>query len=167
MKHIVLAAFALALIALVRPASAIDNEPTGFRGIEWGTPLDVVRGKVGLAFNQQIETDIAEYRSRANLSMNGVPLRYILYRFYRGRFFAGIMFTDFGQRESMIETLTARFGQPADTQGKEITWYGPTTIVILMCAAWEKSCAATFQSTAIVAEQMKDRAASAKSSKDF
>jgi len=160
-------AILLAALLSAAPSFAFDNEPSGFRGVDWGTPLGAVRGKVKLVFNRAIEADIAEYRSQADLRVAGVPLLFNFYRFYRGRLSEGIMFTDFSQRANLEQVLTARFGTPQDKAGRQVVWAGKTTIVVLTCGSWEKACSATFQSVALAEEVSKNRAATAKSSKDF
>jgi hypothetical protein len=69
-------ALALAIMLQLPAARAYQNEPTGFRGIAWGTPVDTVRAKVETWYNRDVDPGLVEYRSRSELSMNGIPLNF-------------------------------------------------------------------------------------------
>ena len=87
---LIMIAATMAAAAAIPGARAYQNEPDGFRGFAWGTPKDQVDAKVDFTFNRMADPNLAEYRSRHDLSMNGIELTYNLYEFYKGRFMAGI-----------------------------------------------------------------------------
>lgn len=152
------AVIALIFLALTLNARAFENEPTGFRGFAWGTPVDAVRTMVGTSFNRTVDPDMVEYRSRDDLVMNGIPLQLVFYRFYKGRLSAGILQADHAHGASMLETLTARFGPPQQKaeHAFKYYWLGDRTSVGLFCDGREKLCRAVFESMALLHDRQDD-----------
>jgi hypothetical protein len=164
----VLAVLVIAACALALAARAFQNEPTGFRGIAWGTPQDQVIAKVDPVFNRAVDPGMVEYRSRHDLTANGIPLNYNFYQFYKGRFAAGIMEASAAHCGSMLQTLTARFGEPTDKAGRErYLWNGTTTAIVYICNRRADFCRVGFESIALLDQRQKDLADSARKSGDF
>lgn len=158
----------LAACALAPGARAYPNEPTGFRGFAWGTPEDAVIAKVNPTYNRLADPDVEEYRSRHDLTVNGIELRYNFYQFYKGRLMAGIMESHAAHCGSMLQTLTARFGEPTDRAGRQrYLWNGKTTAIVYICNHRADYCRVGFESTALLDERRNDLAASARKSPDF
>jgi hypothetical protein len=81
---------------------------------------------------------------------------------------AGIMESYSAHCGSMLETLTARFGQPTDKAGHErYLWNGTTTAIVYICNRRSDFCRVGFESIAILDERQKDLADSARKSRDF
>jgi hypothetical protein len=75
--------FAVVVVAacvLMPRARAYPNEPTGFRGFAWDAPEDQVIAKVNPAYNRLADPGVEEYRSRHDLTMNGIELVYNYYQ---------------------------------------------------------------------------------------
>jgi hypothetical protein len=163
------AVIAAVLVALAIPARAYDNEPTGFRGFAWGTPVETVQAKVTTWFNRAAAPYLLEYRSRSDLSINGVPLQSNFYQFYKGHFAAGIMAADGSQGAAMLDILKGRFGEPTKHSARrhEYYWVGSTTIVALICEGRPKTCRAAFESATLLDQRRKDLSASGKTGPDF
>jgi len=163
-----LAVLAATLLLVSPMAWAFENEPAGFRGIAWGTPMDVVRAKTNTWFNRNVAPGIDEYRSRSDLTMNGVPLTYNFYQFYRGRFSTGIMEAESAYCASMLETLIARFGEPDKKIARtRFVWHGKITTIVYICSRAHDMCRVGLESATLVAEQEKDLADSARKHPDF
>jgi hypothetical protein len=167
-RNWIVAVALLAAIVASPDARAYPDEPTGFRGIPWGTPQDQVIAKVNPAFNRDVDPGMVEYRSRHDLHMNDIPLVYNYYQFYKGRFSTGIMEAYASHCGSMLDTLIARFGQPTDKSGHErLLWNGTTTAIVYICNRRADFCRVGFESIALLNEREKDLADAARKSPDF
>jgi hypothetical protein len=159
---------ALVVLAIASEAHAYRNEPTGFRGIVWGTPVDQVRAKKETWFNRDVGLGLVEYRSRDDLSMNGVPLTYNLYQFYKGQLSTGIMEAHAAQCASMLDILIARFGQPDQrVTTRRLVWQGQTTTIVYICDGRRDYCRVGLESTALFAQRGRDAADAAAKGSDF
>jgi hypothetical protein len=151
-------------VAMAAPGArgAYPNEPTGFRGIPWGTPVAEVRARVPIWFNRDVGGGLVEYRSRGDLGMNGIPLIYNFYQFYRGQFAAGIMAARARERDRMLAMLRARFGPPQGRHGRRgYYWLGAVTVIAFQCDWRSGSCSAAFESRALMDKWQKAQAAPA------
>jgi hypothetical protein len=165
----VVAALAIAVMAWSPAARAYPDEPTGFRGIAWGTPVEQVHAKVdSWWFNRDVDPDMAEYHSHSNLVMNGIPLIENYYQFYKGRLATGIMEAHAAHCGSMLRTLVARFGEPTDKAGRNrFLWNGPTTAIVYICNRRADFCRVGFESVSLLDERQRDLTDSARKSPDF
>jgi hypothetical protein len=164
----ILAVLVVAACASAPAAHAFQNEPTGFRGFAWGTAQDQVIAKLDPVFSRAIDPGMVEYRSRRDLSANGIPLNYNFYQFYKGRFAAGVMETYAAHCGSMLQTLIGRFGQPTDRAGRaRYLWNGTTTAIVYICNRRGDFCRVGFESIALLDQRQKDIADSARKNGDF
>jgi hypothetical protein len=153
------------------PAMAFQNEPSGFRGIDWGAPVenfqDQLSGKdapttPGLAFYQ---------RKDDKMSIGAAQLTRITYVFYKGRFEGAQIQTAEGASYpgALRDALVAQFG-PGDQPNRYIDrwfWRGTQAMILLDCTA-RLSCRAHISSRAMFEEQQRDKKAAAeKAKKDF
>lgn len=162
------AVIALAGVVWSAAARAFPDEPTGFRGMAWGTPQAQVIAKVGPAFNRDVDPGMVEYRSRQDLTMNGIPLIYNYYQFYKGHLAAGIMEAYSAHCGSMLRTLMARYGEPTNQSGRErYLWNGTTTAIVYICNRRADVCRVGFESVSLLDERQRDLADSARKSPDF
>ncbi|HEX4112304.1 MAG TPA: hypothetical protein VH020_07190 [Stellaceae bacterium] len=168
MPRILAVVAVLAWLIPLADAHAFQNEPTGFRGIPWGTPVDQVRAKKETWFNRDIGLGLTEYRSRDDLSMSGIPLTYNLYQFYKGKFSTGIMEGYASQCGSIMGVLVARFGQPDQKlTERRFVWHGRTTNIVYICNRRQDYCRVGLESTALLAERERDIANDAAKGSDF
>ena len=131
------------IVAAATPvAHAYQNEPDGFRGFTWGTPKDQVDAKVDFTFNRNVDPNMTEYRSRRDLTMNGIELTYNFYDFYKGRFMAGTMTAYASHCDSMLQILVARFGAPTKKIKcrKSFSWEGAVTTIVYDCDHRHDEC---------------------------
>jgi len=162
----------LVLAALLCPlaASAFDNEPTGFRGIEWDTAFEAVgpqfklyRRDGGTVFYNRLDD---------KMSVGGAALRTIVYVFYRGHFQGVLLETapdDVHSRSAMQEALEAQFGKPRQPNAyiQKFYWFGPLTAISLDCSA-QNLCRTVIRSKVVGDREFADRKAAATAAKkDF
>lgn len=148
-------------------AQAFQNEPTGFRGVEWGT---LVGKAPGLYLHDHAVGDRVSYRrSFEDLSINGIPLVAVYYDFYRGRFEEAVLVSKIGAGEDLLRTFAARYGTASQVKGRrhQFFWKGDTATVVLNCSGRYRTCTAVIASNAMLAEDRAGVAATARDSKDF
>jgi hypothetical protein len=125
----VLATTACLLAAL--DASAYQNEPTGFRGMPWGTPLAAVQFQFVLLKSGKYA------KVQENLSFGEVHLQRIEYGFEDGRFDAVELYPERGLLEGarLLADLKAKFGKPSMVldDGSSF-WVGNTINIAWSCA---------------------------------
>jgi hypothetical protein len=142
-----------------RAASSYPNEPTGFRGIEWGTssdrlPPDLLPDPNGRA---PISYDATCYtRAGDRLVLGPVPLSSVDYVIASGRF-AGAMlsFSGIPAFRTLKDLLLARFGFPsrrAPSGQDSYTWEGGRTLMHLFYDAWAGQGVLTLFSRALLDE---------------
>ncbi len=119
------------IVCLLLPSTAFafQNEPTGFRGISWGTPLSAVQS--------QMIPDAGDLYNRINdkLKLGDAALMGISYEFDNGRFSQVIIFSKEGlnNEKTMITAFFAHFGSvPAAHEGLYI-WTGSVGAIYLIC----------------------------------
>lgn len=165
---LVVAMIAVAALVWSPMARAFPDEPTGFRGMAWGTAQAQVVAKVDATFNRDVDPGMVEYRSRRDLTMNGIPLIYNYYQFYKGRLAAGIMEGYSAHCGSMLRTLMARYGEPTNQSGHDrYLWNGTTAAIVYICNRRHDFCRVGFESVALLDERQRDLADSARKSPDF
>jgi hypothetical protein len=152
---------------LLRNTVGFQNEPTGFRNIEWGAQVHNIPEKLTL-----VEKGKSEIYTRPGdkLSFGDAKLKSIHYAFYKGRFELVYIESQPGTTTEMINTFQAQFGQgkQANQYISNYLWYGPKTRIFLNCNEINKSCQAMIGSIALLEEEEADKAASAKGAKrDF
>lgn len=169
MRRIVAAAAAAFIVAArAVGAHAFQNEPTGFRGVPWGTPIGQAHG---LYILDHAAGDRRSYRrSFEDLSVNGIPLQAIYFDFYQGRFEEAVLIAKRNHGADLLATLTARYGEPARAKGRKriFVWSGTVATVEMTCSGRFVTCTVAIASNAIMAEDRAGLAASARhNDKDF
>ena len=167
---IVVAASLLGLLA--RAAVAFQNEPTGFRGIGWGTPLSVVQSQMRPFGATPAGQDQAYVRTGDNMTIGGAALEKILYKFHNGGFSEAFIVTQKGpgNAAAMIAAFRAQFGEGRSPHrsADDYIWQGATSTIFLTCRSGSHPCLAFLQSTAAIAQQNAEKAAAAAAGKkDF
>jgi hypothetical protein len=135
---------ALATASLSTASLAFQNEPTGFRGIAWGTPLSVVQ-------DQMVHLAFATYTRRGEvMAFHDVPLGAISYRFENGTLTSVELYAgdDPATRSMLASSFVAEFGAAGRDTGISnphgyALWLGSKTNVYLGCDQ-PKICRAIF-----------------------
>lgn len=116
--------------------SPAAGEPDGFRGVKWGAEAPSVPGLNQIAN----EGDLYFYeKSGDQLQMEQIKLEQVVYGFYKGRFYIGMVYfpaADFGK---MQEIMTRQLGQPAkpdkpdesDKTASKLIWDSANVSVLL------------------------------------
>ena len=84
MRTISIVVAAAIWILLPTGAIAFQNEPMGFRGIAWGTPLSAVQNQLRPLGATPAGQDQAYVRISDNMTIGGAALEKILYKFHHG-----------------------------------------------------------------------------------
>jgi len=158
----------LGMLLGTAPALAFDNEPIGFRGINWGTPIE---GAIANLTLEQTKGDLTRYsRTGDQMTVGEAKLQFVGYEFYKGLFKAGTMISEPGYTQEMIATFRAQFG-PGNQLNyliQDFEWFGPQTTILLACSSIRRTCVASMSSAVLDAEDRADRAkAAAGAGKDF
>jgi hypothetical protein len=142
-------------------AFGFKNEPDGFRGIKWGTPI---------AKNASEMTRVAKvhgghtiYRRKGDkMHIGGAELKSIGYGYYEGNFYSAFIETSELEKKALLAALTSQFGEP-EQKNKYIEryqWDGKKTFILFNCGI--TGCQATISSAEIleriIARQKKDAA---------
>jgi hypothetical protein len=156
------------------PAAAVafQNEPTGFRGIAWGTPLAAVQSQMRPFGATPAGQDQAYVRIGDNMTIGGAALEKILYKFHNGGFSEAFIVTRKGpgNATAIIAAFRAQFGEGRRPQrsAEDYIWQGATGTIFLTCHSGSHPCLAFLQSTAAIAQQNAEKAAAAAAGKkDF
>ncbi len=145
---------AIAISALSVPVAqvqAFENEPTDFRGIEWGAAysdhahsLELVRQDDDvLVYMRESEEDTSDRNSYMKIA----------YRFYKDKFSAGIIQTYGNEaKRKLRESLIERHGEPIRVSRRQEldAWDGEHVQIVLSCSV-TSYCAAEFISKEMVA----------------
>ncbi len=123
-------------LALAFPlcATAMTNEPSDFRGINWGAPIeDHQKEFVTLSQNGEL----AYYRRPSDqMSWGGAEIQKISYRYFNGRF-SGSTLQLFGasHQKAITEKLFGLYGTPQQPNKRvpQYFWTGEKAKVILFC----------------------------------
>lgn len=125
---------AFALMLSVNGARAMQNEPTEFRGMEWGAPIEKYTGELTVLSGDGVQ---AHYRRAADPSAYAqIDVRRISYRFYKGQFSAGMLvLVGTTNLKAMLEHLTRRYGEPdtANSRHRIYAWEGERAGIVLSC----------------------------------
>jgi hypothetical protein len=115
-------------------AAAMTNEPTDFRGINWGAPIENHQKEL-VALSQN--GDLAYYRRPSDqMSWGGAEIQKISYRFFKNRF-SGATLQLFGasHEKAITEKLFGLYGTPERPNKRvpQYFWTGEKAKVILFC----------------------------------
>jgi hypothetical protein len=159
-------------VLLPAVATAFQNEPTGFRGIVWGTPLSAVQSQMRPLGGTPAGQDQAYVRVGDSMTIGAAALDKILYKFHNGGFSEAFIVTQKGPSNAaaLIAVFRAQFGEGTRPHGSadDYIWQGVTSTIFLTCHSGPHPCFAFLQSTPALAQQNVERAAvAARAKKDF
>jgi hypothetical protein len=106
------------------------REPDNFRTIKWGMEISSVSGLNQIAG----EGSVALYEKGDDpLQMEEVRLDQVIYGFYKGRFYMGMVYFPAVGFKRIEETLTKQLGKPAqpDNTPSKLIWDGDNVSVLL------------------------------------
>ena len=172
MRTISIAVAAGIWILLPAGTIAFQNEPTGFRGIAWGTPLSAVQNQLRPIGATPAGQDHAYVRIGDNMTIGGAALAKILYKFHHGGFSEAFIVAQKGPGNgaAMIAAFQAQFGEGRrpHRSADVYIWEGGTSTIFLTCHGGSHPCLAFVQSTAALAHQDAEKAAvAARAGRDF
>jgi hypothetical protein len=172
MRMIVIVVAAGLSLLLPTVTSAFQNEPTGFRGITWGTPLSAVQSQMRPVTGTPAGQDQAYVRTGDSMTIGGAALAKILYKFHNGGFSEAFIVAQKGpsNASAMIAAFRAQFGEGRQPHrsAEDYIWQGATSIIFLTCHNGRHACLAFLRSTAALAQQNAEQAAAAaRAGKDF
>jgi len=118
-------------------AAVITNEPKGFNDYTWGA-RSAEYPSLKLAKDPAVAHPLPDMDVYENpgevLTLNGVTLGQVYYRFYKGRL-GGIQITFEGRenREKLRQWIEDRYGKvpPPERKQKNIEWHGANTVINL------------------------------------
>jgi hypothetical protein len=145
-----------------------QNEPTGFRNIEWGARLNSISDKMTLLGR---EKNVEKYaRPGDKLNFGDAQLASIHYNFYKGQLKGVYIESKSGAMTAMVNTFQAQFGPgfQANPYIPRYLWNGTNTTIFLACSEATLSCQGVIDSVRVEAEQKADDAVAARGAKqDF
>ena len=132
-RHLRVSGFCLAVFlvcTVLGCGSHAASELDGFRGIKWGTEAASVSGINQIA----AEGNLLLYEKNDDqLQMGEVRLEQVVYGFYKGRFYMGMVYFPSAGFKRIEEMLTRQLGEPAkpDNTPSKLIWDGDTVSVLL------------------------------------
>lgn len=151
-------------------AAAFQNEPEGFRSINWETPIENVQDQLQL-FEEASPTKF--YRRKIDkLSIGGAKLEKITYAFYKGKFEGVLIHTEPGadNKRALIAAFREQYGPGSKTNQfmEQYIWPGAIATAYINCPPVQDFCTAVITSTAVANQKRREESAAAKSAKkDF
>lgn len=146
-------AIVLTLCALAGPALGLDDDPGGFRGIAWGTPIAELADQLQSAGEGR--GDLEMYRRPSDpLTLGEAKLETIRYFFWRGKFESVLVKSEptASDRRAMLDAFIARFGRPREAPLRRYFWRGPHTSIAMDCLRGDQ-CTAMLASVRIEQER--------------
>lgn len=121
---------AIAVCTFFGCGSSAGREPDGFRGVKWESQVSSVSGlnQIGK------EGDLVFYeKSGDKLQVEEIRLDQVIYGFYKGRFYIGMVYFPASGFKRMQEILAHQLGQPAkpDNTPSKLIWDSPNVSVLL------------------------------------
>lgn len=159
--------------ALAGTTSAYENEPKGFRGVDWDTPIDSLGDQFAIVQGTPQTTGNKCYLRRGDkMQLGGAELASIYYCFYRDRFHSVMLETTktFASRQALQEAFVSQFGAGHKPNQfiERWLWFGAVTGISLECSPVQKHCRAYLFSRTVAGREKEDRAKKAEASKqDF
>lgn len=151
-------------------AFAFENEPDGFRGIRWNTPLTENESEMT---KTEGKGNLALYRRKNDKQAIGeAGLSDIVYAYYKGRFHSVMLKSQASSTDgrALLRAFRTQFG-PGDQASQYIEkyfWSGARTIISLDCNKFSKACTALLMSAELMNEQKRDQTeAASRAGKDF
>ena len=121
---------AVVVCTLFGCGSQAAGEPENFRGVKWGAEVSTVPHLNQIAS----EGDLVFYeKSDDQLQIEEVRLEQVIYGFYKGRFYIGMVYFPAAGFERMQELMTRKLGQPAkpDNTPSKLIWDSANVSVLL------------------------------------
>ena len=120
--------------AYANNVSAMTNEPTEFRGITWGAPIEEHQKEL---VSLSSRGDVAFYRRPADqMSWGGAEIQKISYRYFKGRF-SGSTLQLFGasHKKAITAKMFELYGTPEQPNKRvpQFFWTGEKAKVVLFC----------------------------------
>lgn len=149
------------LVVASMPAIAFDSEPSGFRGINWGTKFEV-NGKEMMLLDGKVNGDSNEKlytRRNDKKQIGGAALKHVIYYYYKNRFaLVSIQTEGTANKTALVAAFEAQFGE--GTKPNEFidrwVWRGDKTFINLGCGLLNE-CSATIASYEISMERIADK----------
>ncbi len=146
-----------AAVLLAAQSFAFQNEPTGFRGIEWGTDFSKVAGQ----FERAPGPGTDNYRRKnEKLAFGAAALQSTTYSFYRGKFAGVVMRTSMKEGgRAMMDALRSQYGdgtQP-DPSAQQYFWTGQVGSIVLDCDPVRDLCNLAIFSAAAMRQKSSDQ----------
>ena len=115
-------------------SAAMTNEPTEFRGINWGAPIENHQKEL---VSLSTRGDLAYYRRPADqMSWGGAEIQKISYRYFKGRF-SGSTLQLFGasHKKAITAKMFELYGTPEQPNKRvpQFFWTGEKAKVVLFC----------------------------------
>jgi hypothetical protein len=119
----------------VSPAFAFQNEPTGFRGIAWGSPLSAHQNEM-IFVKQEDDGDTRYYRrKRAKMSIGEATLKNLDYVYYKNQLQGVDIASDDKNAKALKAAVIKHFGPSTKSEdsalSKDLTWSGSVARVSL------------------------------------
>jgi len=145
---------------------AFQNEPTGFRGIAWGTPFAAVRNQMRWLKND--DGYVIYTRAGDKLQIGNAKLTSIIYKFYRGAFAKIELESAHKYKDALYSAFWGKFGTPEDGCPLGCIWDGAISFATVDCdvLGWETPCTASIESV-MYEHKKKDDEAAAQHAKDL
>jgi hypothetical protein len=105
------------VLVLAQPATAFQNEPNDFRGIEWGTEYDELTGFMKVTTQNRLDyyTKIDE-----EMSIGDAPLERVVYVFYHKKFCGAVLnFKSSPNFQTVRTTLFDLYGEGGQSEINE------------------------------------------------
>lgn len=116
--------------ALFGCGSPAASDPDNFRGVKWGTEVSSVSALSQIASDGEL---IFYEKGNDRLQLEEVRLDQVVYGFYKGRFYMGMIYFQAAGFSRVQEIMTRQFGQPAkpDNTPSKLLWDGADVSVLL------------------------------------
>lgn len=150
----------LLLIVLLMPiaAFAFQNEPDGFRGINWGD--DQILHAEQLTEADRKDDVVLYSRKDDPLKIGGADLSSIYYRYKNGKFTSVVIHTDgMSNQMALVDSFESQFGRGSKPNRymDKYHWYGTKAFITINCIKIKKTCTATLMSGQALKEEIAER----------
>jgi hypothetical protein len=151
---------------------SFPNEPTGFRGIAWGTPFSAVKGQMTQFSEPPSGLGPVYERTGESVTLGGATLKHVLYSFHNGDFSKAYLFSIArpDQTAAIISAFKAQYGEGEKPNQfmDDYLWNGPAGSVYLSSSSVTYECAGFIASTVSLRQEGAEKAAAAaRGKKDF
>lgn len=113
MRKILILVMLFSFVFLSATALAYPNEPDGFRGLTWGTPLERVKDSMVFQYTDGSFGGVDKYtRIDDELSIGAAKLKKIEYGFWQNKLSSvNIEFEGYNNWANLYQSVVARFGE--------------------------------------------------------